>query len=133
MMLPILFTVHAIITFAAGAVLVAWPGAIPRMVGIQIEPNAYLLCYLLAAMEFGVAALSWGARTITDAKALRVIVIAFIVLHAASGCWRSMPLLAASVVQSGPMSRFGPSSLHCSPIMASTSPRAVMARVSGEV
>lgn len=85
MMLPILFTVHAIITFAAGAVLVAWPGAIPRMVGIQIEPNAYLLCYLLAAMEFGVAALSWGARTITDAKALRVIVIAFIVLHAASG------------------------------------------------
>src|SRR5262245_13834550 len=35
-------------------------------------------------MEFGVAALSWGARTITDAKALRVIVIAFIVLHAAS-------------------------------------------------
>jgi hypothetical protein len=85
MTLPILFTVHAILTFAAGVVLVAWPGAIPSTVGIQIEPNAYLLCYLLAAMEFGVAVLSWGARTITDAKALRVIVIACIVLHAASG------------------------------------------------
>src|SRR5215467_1130900 len=74
MTLRFLFTVHAIITFAAGAVLVVWPGAIPSTVGIQIEPNAYLLCYLLAAMEFGAAALSWGARTITDAKALRVIV-----------------------------------------------------------
>jgi hypothetical protein len=85
MTLRILFTAHAILTFAAGVVLIAWPGAIPSMVGIQIEPNAYLLCYLLAAMEFGVAGLSWGARTITDAKALRVIVIACIVLHASSG------------------------------------------------
>src|SRR5215470_7059786 len=85
MTLRILFTVHAIITFAAGAVLVVWPGAIPSTVGIQIEPKAYLLCYLLAAMEFGVAALSWGARTITDAKALRVIVTSCVVLHAASG------------------------------------------------
>lgn len=85
MTLRILFGIHAIITFAAGVVLVAAPGAIPGTVGIHIEPEAYLLCYLLAAAEFGVSALSWGARTITDARALRVIVIACIVLHAASG------------------------------------------------
>jgi hypothetical protein len=85
MTLRILFGIHAILTFAAGVVLVAAPGAIPGTVGMHIEPGAYLLCYLLAAAEFSVSALSWGARTITDARALRVIVIAFIVLHAASG------------------------------------------------
>ncbi|HJZ55736.1 MAG TPA: hypothetical protein VKE74_12280 [Gemmataceae bacterium] len=85
MALRILFTVHSLLTFAAGVVLVAAPEAIPRAVGIQIEPKAYLLCYLLAAAEFAVSALSWGARTITDAKALRVVVTACIVLHAASG------------------------------------------------
>jgi hypothetical protein len=65
MMPPILFTIRAILTFAAGVVLVAWPGAIPSTVGIQIEANAYLMCHLLAAMEFSVASLSWGARAIT--------------------------------------------------------------------
>ena len=82
MTLRLLFTIHAILTFAAGIVLVAAPGAIPGMIGIHVEPKAYLLCYLLAAMEFGVAALSWGARTITDAKALRIIVMSCIVLTA---------------------------------------------------
>jgi hypothetical protein len=55
------------------------------MIGIHVEAKAYLLCYLLAAMEFGIAALSWGARSITDAKALRLMVMACIVVHAASG------------------------------------------------
>lgn len=85
MTLRLLFTIHAILTFAAGVVLVAAPGVIPGTIGIHIEPTAYLLCYLLAAMEFGVAALSWGARTITDAKALRTIVTTCIVVHAVSG------------------------------------------------
>src|SRR5262245_16022779 len=85
MTLRILFGIHAIFTFAAGVVLVAAPSAIPGTIGIQIEPEAYLLCHLLAAAEFGVSALSWGARAVTDAGALRVIVIACIVLHAASG------------------------------------------------
>jgi hypothetical protein len=85
MNLRILFGIHAVLTLAAGVVLVVAPGAIPATVGIRIEPEGYLLCYLLAAAEFGVSALSWGARTITDASALRVVVIACIVLHASSG------------------------------------------------
>ena len=85
MSLRLLFGIHAILTFAAGIVLVTAPGAIPRTVGIPIGPGGYLLCYLLAAAEFSVSVLSWGARAINDAKALRLIVIAFIVLHAASG------------------------------------------------
>ena len=79
MTLRLLFGIHAILTFTAGVVLIAAPGAIPSTVGVHIEPEAYLLCYLLAAAEFSVSALSWGARTITDARALRVIVIACIV------------------------------------------------------
>jgi hypothetical protein len=85
MTLRLLFSVHAIVTFAAGVVLVVAPAAIPGTLSIRIEPGAYLLCYLLAAAEFAVAVLSWGARAINDARALRVVVIAFIVLHAASG------------------------------------------------
>ena len=85
MTVRILFGIHALITFVAGVALVVRPGAIPSAVGIQVEPRAYLLCYLLAAAQFGVSVLSWGARAITDAGARRVIVIAFIVWHAASG------------------------------------------------
>ncbi len=77
--------VHAVLTLAAGVVLVVAPAAIPATVGITVEPPAYLLCYLLAAMELGAGALSWSARTITDARALRAILLAFVVMHAATG------------------------------------------------
>lgn len=38
MTLRALFAVHAVLTLAAGAVLVAIPGFIPSTVGIRIEP-----------------------------------------------------------------------------------------------
>jgi len=50
---------HALVTAAAGIVLVAAPAAIPGTVGIRLETGAELLCYLLAGAEFGFAALSW--------------------------------------------------------------------------
>jgi hypothetical protein len=85
MTLRLLLGMHAAVTFAAGIVLVAVPAAIPRTVGIRTDPSAYLLCYLLAGAEFSLAMLSWAARTITDKKALYVIVTSLIVLHATSG------------------------------------------------
>jgi hypothetical protein len=85
MTLRILLIIHAVATFAAGAVLVVAPAAIPRVVGVHVGTDAYLICYLLAAAEFGLAVMSWGARTITDDRALRVIVTTIIVVHAASG------------------------------------------------
>jgi hypothetical protein len=84
MHLRTLFGIHAVLTFAAGAVLVTAPGAIPSMVGITIDEGAYLLCYLLAATEFAMSVLSWGARRITDLRALRIVVITFIVMHGTS-------------------------------------------------
>lgn len=83
--LRILLIFHAAATFAAAVVLIAAPELIPGAVGIRVEAGAYLICYLLAAAELSIAVLSWSARTLTDAKALRIIVITFIVLHAASG------------------------------------------------
>jgi hypothetical protein len=84
MVLRLLFTVHAILTVAAGIVLVFAPAAIPRAVGIVITPAAFLLCYLLAAAELCIGLLSWGARTLTDTHAIRLIATSFIVFHGAS-------------------------------------------------
>lgn len=89
-----LFTLHAIATLAAAIVLVLAPTAIPRTVGIIIMPSAFLLCYLLAAAELCIGVVSWGARELTDAKALRVVVTSFIVFHGASAIFELWALTA---------------------------------------
>lgn len=85
MNLKILLLFHSIITLAAGIVLVIAPAIIPGTVNIQLLANQYLLCYFLGAAEFGIAYLSFFSRTINDQSALRIIIISFIVFHAASG------------------------------------------------
>jgi hypothetical protein len=92
--LRLLFTLHAIATIAAAIVLVLAPTAIPRTVGIIIMPSAFLLCYLLAAAELCIGVVSWGARELTDAKALRVVVTSFIVFHGASAIFELGALTA---------------------------------------
>jgi hypothetical protein len=84
MTLTLLLTVHAIATLAAAIVLVLAPTAIPRTVGIIIPPSAFLLCHLLAAAELCIGVVSWGARHLTDAKAIRLVAASFIVFHGAS-------------------------------------------------
>lgn len=84
MNLRILFIAHAIITFAAGIVLVLSPGLIPSAVDLQTPRDAYLVCYLLAASEIGFAVLSFFAKDITDIKSLKLISVSFIALHMAS-------------------------------------------------
>ena len=83
---------HAAVTAAAGAVLVAAPDVIPAAIGIRLPPNADLLCYLLAAAELGFAALSaWGAAQ-DDARAVRGVVLACVVLHGASAALELLAL-----------------------------------------
>jgi hypothetical protein len=57
-------------------------------------PSAFLLCYLLAAAELCIGVVSWGARELTDAKALRVVVTSFIVFHGASAIFELWALTA---------------------------------------
>jgi len=80
-----LLMVHGFITLAAGIVLAVAPGLIPSTVGIHLEPSAYLVAYLLAGAEFGLATLSFGGSRITDPRALRLIAWSCIAFHLSSG------------------------------------------------
>ncbi len=91
--LSALLLVHAVITFAAGVVLVVSPGLIPRTAGVHLEPSAYLMAYLLAGAEFALAFLSYGASRVTDAAALRWIIWSFVVFHASTALLEAFFLL----------------------------------------
>ena len=80
-----LLIVHGFITLAAGVVLVVAPGLIPGTVGVPLGPSAYLVAYLLAGAEFGLATLSFGGSRLTDPRALRLIVWSCIAFHGSSG------------------------------------------------
>lgn len=80
-----LLIVHGCITLAAGVVLSVAPGLIPGTVGVHLEPSAYLVAYLLAGAEFGLAALSFGGSRLKDPQALRLIVWSCIAFHGSSG------------------------------------------------
>lgn len=80
-----LLIVHGFITLAAGVVLAVAPGLIPGTVGVPLEPSAYLVAYLLAGAEFGLATLSFGGSRLTDPRALRLIVWSCIAFHGSSG------------------------------------------------
>lgn len=81
MSLPRLLTLHALVTFAAGVVLIVAPGVIPSFVGIQVDHQANLLCYLLGASELSLAVLSYFSRKLSDKQALQLICLTFIVFH----------------------------------------------------
>jgi hypothetical protein len=83
--LRILLIIHGVITLTASIVLIVAPGLIPRVVGIDLEPGANVLAYLLAGAEFGLAVLSFGASRVTDSRALRLIVWSLIAFHGSSG------------------------------------------------
>ena len=80
-----LLVVHGCITLAAAIVLAVAPGLIPGLVGIQLEPSAYVLAYLLAGAEFGLAVLSFGGSRLSDVRALRLIAWSCIAFHGSSG------------------------------------------------
>jgi hypothetical protein len=80
-----LLLAHAVVTAAAGVVLVVAPTVIPSAVGVEIPGNAFVLCYLLAAAEFGFSWLSaWGARS-SDVAVVRGVLLVCIVFHGVSG------------------------------------------------
>lgn len=72
---------HALLTLAAGLVLIVAPGAIPGFVGIQVTPGANLLGYLLGAAEVSLAVLSYFGRQLSDRPALRLVCLTFMSFH----------------------------------------------------
>jgi hypothetical protein len=79
-----LLVVHGFITLAAGIVLTVAPSFIPHIVGIHLEPSAYLLAYLLAGSEFGFAVLSFGGSRLANPRSLRLIAWSCAALHGSS-------------------------------------------------
>ncbi len=69
------------VTAAAGIVLIAAPAKIPAAVDITIGPPAYLICYLLGAIELGMAYLSFYTVRLNDGDGQRLIVKSFIVVY----------------------------------------------------
>ena len=82
--LPLLLVVHGCITLAAGAVLVAAPGAIPSFIDVELAPGGFVVCYFLAGAEFSIAFLSFYATRCREAESLRLAVLTIIVFHAAT-------------------------------------------------
>jgi hypothetical protein len=80
-----LLVVHGFITLAAAIVLTIAPGLIPGVVGIDLQPSADVLAYLLAGAELGLAVLSFGGSRLSDARALRLIAWSCIAFHGSSG------------------------------------------------
>lgn len=77
-----LLIIHAIVTLAAGLVLIIFPTVIPQTVNMMIEKNQYLLCYFLAAAEVAIAYLSFYASKLKDAQSLKLIINTMIIFHA---------------------------------------------------
>jgi hypothetical protein len=89
----ILLLGHTAVTAAAGVVLLVAPDTIPRLAGVSLSGDAFLLCYLLAAAEFGFSWLSfWGARS-ADRSIVRGVILACVVFHAVSGAVEIIALL----------------------------------------
>jgi hypothetical protein len=86
-----LLTIHALITFAAGVVLIAAPGLIPGAVGVHVPQDAYLVCYLLGAAELAVAFLSFAGRNLRQREGMRLVTLTMIVFH---GCTAAVEVYA---------------------------------------
>ena len=80
-----LLVVHGFVTLAAAVVLVVAPGLIPSAIGVHLDPSTYVVAYLLAGAEFGLAVLSFGGSRLTDPRALQLVVWSCIAFHATSG------------------------------------------------
>lgn len=81
MTLGLLFTLHGIVTLAAGLVLLVAPQLIPSVIGIELDASQYLIAYLLGAAELALAYLSLASRDLRDWTALRLICWTIIVFH----------------------------------------------------
>src|SRR4029453_224096 len=76
-------------------------GRNPNDGGNRHRASAFLLCYLLAAAELSIGIVSWGARNLTDAKALRLVAASFVVFHGASAIlefWAFVNGLSAGIL-----------------------------------
>ena len=81
MTLSRLLFVHALLTLAAGLVLIGAPGVIPGFVGIPVVQETNLLCYLVGVDEVSLAVLSYCSRRLSDQQALKLVCLTLVSFH----------------------------------------------------
>lgn len=74
--------VHALITLAAGVMLIAAPSLIPSVLGLAVDETGVLLAYFLGAAEIALGFLSAMTASVQDGRLLRIAVATFILFHA---------------------------------------------------
>lgn len=79
--MKILLLIHGLITLAAALMLIFFPATIPSIININVQPEQYLICYLLGAAELAISILSILSIRIKEAAALKVITLTIIVFH----------------------------------------------------
>lgn len=82
--LRIAFGLNTFLTFMAFVLLVAKPPLLGAAVGWHVGADGYYYGYMLGAAEWGLAAITFFGRKLTDPHALRVICISLIVFHLSS-------------------------------------------------
>jgi hypothetical protein len=82
--LKIAFDINTFLTFMAFVLLVIKPTLLPGGVGVHVDSSGYFDGYMLGAAEWGLAAMTFFGRKLTDVAALRVISIACIIYHLSS-------------------------------------------------
>ncbi|SFH65814.1 hypothetical protein [Bradyrhizobium sp. Gha] len=82
--LRLAFDINTFLTFMAFILLVLRPTLLPAAVGVHVDKSGYFMGYMLGAAEWGLAAMTFFGRKLTDVAALRVISIACIVFHVSS-------------------------------------------------
>jgi hypothetical protein len=90
-----LLIAHAIVTGAAGIVLIWDPGLILGLMGVELASRAFVVCYLLAAAELSLSILSYLGSSLDDPGAIRTVSLTIITFHAASALVESYAAVQA--------------------------------------
>jgi hypothetical protein len=82
--LAIAFAINTFLTFMAFILLVLVPDLLPGAVGVHVDPSGHFLGYLSGAAQWGLSAMTFFGRKVTDVHALRVMSLACVVFHVSS-------------------------------------------------
>jgi len=88
----VLLLIHGLGTAAATAVLAIWPAAIPAAIGVQLQPDQFIVCYFLSGAEAALCFLCIQALR-AQREVRRAVFQVLIVFHAFTAALSIRPAL----------------------------------------
>ena len=89
----VLLLIHGLGTAAATAVLAIWPAAIPAAIGVQLQPDQFIVCYFLSGAEAALCFLCIQALRSQQREVRRAVFQVLIVFHAFTAALSVRPAL----------------------------------------